>query len=295
VEVSVLKQANAQREVMAAPDMLLADEEVGQDKGALLLPNEDAEQDIVVDELAATPQQENAPMPRAAPQSEKEAPVREAIPELIDPSSSGSKQLTEQQSKQPLLDTTNLADNTSAKSPSSCCPGSQRRAKGSGCDWCSEVTKSTTHLKRPKGGEPGKQLEHLIQELFRAHDLNSDGLLDEQELIRLNQAVAEVHDSRDTENIQKKYSVLFREKLDPEGRPVPYATFRNYILEMLDAIDSNELAQEMIVEQFLCEARLARTVVTGEPLLVDKPHPKVFYQACLRFCPEKEAALEVRA
>ena len=76
---------------------------------------------------------------------------------------------------------------------------------------------------------------------------------------------------------------------------MPVATFRAYMLEMLDEIDRNEVAQEMIVEQFLAEARLARTVVTGEPLLVDRPPPPECYYACLRYCPAGEVATEVRA
>merc|ERR1711972_341515 len=107
--------------------------------------------------------------------------------------------------------------------------------------------------------------------------------------------MGEVHDSRDVENVQRKFSGLFREKLDPEGRPVPYAKFRTYMLEMLDEIDRNEVAQEMLVEQFLAEARLARTVVTGDPLLVDRPKPKGCYNACLSFCPSREIATEVHA
>merc|ERR1719329_783381 len=102
-----------------------------------------------------------------------------------------------------------------------------------------------------------------MKELFRAHDLNGDGLLDEAELIKLNQGVAEAHGCSDFESVAEKYSALFREKLDPDGKPVPYEKFRSYLMEVLDEIDQYEVAQEMMVEQFLTEARLARTVVTG--------------------------------
>jgi len=179
-----------------------------------------------------------------------------------------------------------------------CCIPNQRQQRNVVCDWCTDGTTSPSSAvkrKRPKGAEPGRQLEYLLEELFRAHDLNSDGMLDEMELIRLNEAVAEVHDSRDAEQVRSKYSSLFREKLDPEGRPVPYKKFRAYMLEVLDEIDSNEVAQEMMVEQFLLEARLARTVVTGDPLLVDRRRKDECCHACIRFCPVSEAATEVHA
>lgn len=177
----------------------------------------------------------------------------------------------------------------------------ERRRKDVGCDWCGDgpsehSSGSPSGKKRAKGSQPGPQLEHLLHELFRAHDLNGDNMLDENELIKLNEAVAEVHDAEDGETVRKKYSVLFREKLDPEGNPVPYAKFRAYMLDMLDEIDRHENAQEMMVEQFLAEARLARTVVTGAPLLSDRPlNSRGCYDACLRFCPANEVAGEVRA
>lgn len=167
--------------------------------------------------------------------------------------------------------------------------------KNAMCNWC-DSDASPTRRKRARGAEPGQQLEILLEELFAAHDLKSDGLLDEAELVELNEAVAEAHDSRDRDSdaVRRKYSNLFREKFDPEGRPVPYATFRRYMLEMLDEIDRDEEAQEMMVEQFLAEARLARTIVTGAPILKDRPRPGGVYNACLRFCPASESATEVR-
>jgi hypothetical protein len=167
------------------------------------------------------------------------------------------------------------------------------RKRSVACDYdcCEQQKEGKQRRKRARGDEPGQTLEVLIQELFRAHDLNGDELLDEGELIRLNQAVAQVHDdSSDSDAVKQKYSCLFRDKLDPEGQPVPYSVFRKYMLDLLDEIDRNEDAQEMLVEQFLAEARLARTVVTGDPLLVDKARPQVSYQSCLHFCHMSEAA-----
>lgn len=180
-------------------------------------------------------------------------------------------------------------------SPSKVGPkGRPRRSRNTMCDCCDDVESPPVRRKRVRGAEPAEQLENLIQELFIAQDLKGDNLLDEAELVELNEAVADVHDNSDAEGVRKKYSNLFREKLDSEGRPVPYAAFRRYMLDMLDEIDRNEEAQEMVVEQFLAEARLARAVVTGAPILVDRPPPGTWNNACLRFCPASEAATELR-
>lgn len=180
--------------------------------------------------------------------------------------------------------------------------GRPRRMRSLMCDCCADGPDHPPgQRKRARGAEPGPQLEALIQELFRAQDLKGDGMLDEDELVELNQAVAGVHDSREgeespvkMESVQRKYSNLFRENFDSEGRPVPYTRFRSYMLEMLDQIDRNEEAQEMMVEQFLAEARLARTVVTGAPIMVDLPRAPTggVYNSCLRFCPASEQATE---
>mmetsp|Transcript_6308 Transcript_6308/g.10648 ORF Transcript_6308/g.10648 Transcript_6308/m.10648 type:complete len:314 (+) Transcript_6308:138-1079(+) len=172
----------------------------------------------------------------------------------------------------------------------------QRRTRTCPCDCCDADMQKPLRRRRLASTPPGPELESLIVELFRAHDLNSDGLLDEQELIKLNEAVAEVHDARefDAAAVREKYSNLFREKLDSEGRPVPYPVFRDYILKLLCELDSHEDAQEMLMEQFLVEARLARTVVTGAPLQTDNLQDKSCYPSCMRFCKVSEAAIEFR-
>jgi len=107
-----------------------------------------------------------------------------------------------------------------------------------------------------------KHLEEMMSVLFRLHDLNSNGLLEEEELVQLNSKVAMLHYGKDTDlvAVKAKYRALFREKLDAEGRPVPYPIFRRYVLQVLDGLDPDPLAQEMIVEQFSAEARSARAV-----------------------------------
>merc|ERR1719265_1258679 len=60
------------------------------------------------------------------------------------------------------------------------------------------------------------------------------------------------------EDVSIRYKKLFREKLDPDGNPIPYEVFRKYMLGVLDELDPDENAQEMIIEQFIAESRLAR-------------------------------------
>jgi hypothetical protein len=107
------------------------------------------------------------------------------------------------------------------------------------------------------------KIERLTQELFRLHDLNDNGVLEESELIRLNETLTLLHHGAGerADACEAKYRRLFREKFDPDGRPVPYETFRTYIRELLPELDKHLEAQEMILEQFIAEARMARTVV----------------------------------
>mmetsp|Transcript_95465 Transcript_95465/g.275030 ORF Transcript_95465/g.275030 Transcript_95465/m.275030 type:complete len:324 (+) Transcript_95465:84-1055(+) len=106
------------------------------------------------------------------------------------------------------------------------------------------------------------KLEALLKELFRLHDLNGNGTLEEDELVQLNAKVAMLHYGRDVDldEVKAKYRRLFREKLNYEGRPVSYAVFRRYLLQVLDGLDTDSRAQEMIAEQFCLEAKAARAV-----------------------------------
>jgi len=58
---------------------------------------------------------------------------------------------------------------------------------------------------------------------------------------------------------------LFREGLDPAGRPVPVETFQGYMAQVLADIDRDFAAQEMIVEQWVAEAATARSFCTEAP------------------------------
>jgi len=108
--------------------------------------------------------------------------------------------------------------------------------------------------------QPG--LEAEIRELFRLHDLNGNGTLEEDELVQLNAKVAILHYGHEVDlaAVKDKYRRLFREKLDKGGCSVSFAVFRRYLLQVLDSLDPDPKAQEMIAEQFTLEAKAARAV-----------------------------------
>mmetsp|Transcript_25668 Transcript_25668/g.59326 ORF Transcript_25668/g.59326 Transcript_25668/m.59326 type:complete len:224 (-) Transcript_25668:65-736(-) len=106
------------------------------------------------------------------------------------------------------------------------------------------------------------RLESLSKALFLLHDLNGNGVLEEQELVTLNEYLAYLHhgDGVDAREVEQKYQKIFRARLNRDGRPVPFETFRTYLINLLNDIDGDLAAQEMILEQFIAEAELARTV-----------------------------------
>eukprot|EP00928_Gymnodinium_smaydae_P064817 TRINITY_DN48076_c0_g1_i1.p1 TRINITY_DN48076_c0_g1~~TRINITY_DN48076_c0_g1_i1.p1 ORF type:complete len:219 (+),score=50.64 TRINITY_DN48076_c0_g1_i1:81-737(+) len=104
------------------------------------------------------------------------------------------------------------------------------------------------------------RIDLLARELFRLHDLNGNGLLEVEELVQLNEKVALLHygKAQDRQAIKAKYRQLFRDRLDPAGRPVPLSVFRRYLDQVLVALDPDPLSQEMIMEQWVSEASAAR-------------------------------------
>lgn len=115
-----------------------------------------------------------------------------------------------------------------------------------------------------------RRLEDLTRELFKAHDLNDDGMLQEMELVRLNEQIAMLHHGKSGEEIaevRETYHKLFRTKLDPEGRPVPYEVFRKYARGVLEELDTDPEAQEMILEQFVAEAKAGRDAMNVASLM----------------------------
>jgi len=105
-----------------------------------------------------------------------------------------------------------------------------------------------------------KRREMLLEDLFRLHDLNRNGVLEEMELIKLNEKITMLHFGKDADKtaVRAKYKDLFRTKLDPHGDPVPYEKFRDYMMETLQGLDTDTRAQELIMEQFIAEAQSAR-------------------------------------
>lgn len=125
--------------------------------------------------------------------------------------------------------------------------------------------------RRQKGGKGkhevgAKRIEELTRELFNLHDLDGNGVLEESELVTLNEYIAILHHGGDvdTEQVRAKYRALFRAKLDPEGLPVPYSVFHAYAREVLDGLDTDPEAQEMILEQFVAEAESGRSLANLE-------------------------------
>lgn len=125
-----------------------------------------------------------------------------------------------------------------------------------GIEWeLAQKVKRGTHL--PTSVKRGKELEDLIQELFRKQDLNGNGVLEEEELIKLNQKIAYLHYGKDDGkqlSVKENMTKLFRGKLDVRGHAIVYPLFREYILHQLDDVDTDERAQVMIVEQWIAEA-----------------------------------------
>lgn len=122
-----------------------------------------------------------------------------------------------------------------------------------------------------------RRFEGLLAELFRAHDLDENGYLEELELIQLNKKIALLHHGKDAdlEAIKAKFKELFRLGLDPEGNPVPYKTFRRYMLQVLSDIDPEPCAQEMVLEQFIAEAVAARATFSFPSMYSESDAPFV--------------------
>lgn len=105
-----------------------------------------------------------------------------------------------------------------------------------------------------------KRVETLMEQLFRAHDLLGDGVLHEEELIKLNEKIQKLHIGKDADMgpVRSKFKTMFRVHLDPNGSPVPYTTYRNYMHKVLSSYDADVASQEAMLEQFLAEALSGR-------------------------------------
>merc|ERR1712107_334925 len=75
-----------------------------------------------------------------------------------------------------------------------------------------------------------------------------------------NEKIAMLHYGRDVDRgaVREKFAGVFRNKLDADGKPVPYATFRQYMIEVLDELDPDRRGQVMIIEQWIAEAESGR-------------------------------------
>ncbi|CAE7574239.1 CK1, partial [Symbiodinium natans] len=113
------------------------------------------------------------------------------------------------------------------------------------CD-CAEASFSD---ERQKYRSTKTRRDALLEELFAAHDLNKNGLLEELELIQLNKKIVLLHYGRnaDMEAVKKKYQDIFRRNLSATGEPINFPIFRDYIHQVLNSIDPDPTAQEMIL------------------------------------------------
>lgn len=128
------------------------------------------------------------------------------------------------------------------------------------CWDCCAVTIEAPEIVEDGRGRTRRGLACLLEELFNLQDLNSNGLLEESELIELNEFIAVLHYGTDFDRdlLEKKYRKIFRQNLDAHGRPVAFPTFLQHMTKVLSDYDPDAAAQEMIVEQFIAEAQLAR-------------------------------------
>jgi len=101
-----------------------------------------------------------------------------------------------------------------------------------------------------------------MKKLFSLHDLQGCGRVSPEDLVQLNKRIASLHygPSVDEEAVRKKYEALFYQHLDPNGRPIPYSVFRDYMAFVLHEHDDDLLAQTMILEQFIVEAESALAI-----------------------------------
>merc|ERR1712232_1411622 len=106
--------------------------------------------------------------------------------------------------------------------------------------------------------------DSLAKELFFYHDLNGNGVLEMSELVKLNEKIAILHGSgQDANTIRRQYQDLFKRKLNPDGHAVPFSVFERYIRELLQSLDPDPRAQEMILEQWVAEASSTRHIPTS--------------------------------
>ncbi|CAE7938787.1 unnamed protein product [Symbiodinium sp. KB8] len=112
----------------------------------------------------------------------------------------------------------------------------------------------------------GEELDRLSRELFLLQDLDGDGLLGEDELVQINLTIAVLHhgDGADLVKVEDAYRAMFREKLNPDGQAIQFGCFRKHLRGVLNTLDTDVLAQKMILEQFVAEAAVAREVRSQE-------------------------------
>lgn len=137
------------------------------------------------------------------------------------------------------------------------------------------ATSSRSSASSASKAKAQERVEELLQKLFDLHDLKANGVLEEEELIKMNEKVSLLHygkEKTDKNAIREKFRGVFREQLDPQGRPVPFSVFRNYMQGLLLGVDADPEAQVMMVEQFIAEAETARQAFRIPSLASESDH-----------------------
>jgi len=123
---------------------------------------------------------------------------------------------------------------------------------------CVDATQKA-QFERSSNAVGPERIEDLLQELFRLHDLNKNGTLEESELIKINEKIAFLHQEKvDLKEVEQKYRDHYRSNLNAEGDSVTYEVFRNYWMKTLQEHDNDPRVHEMILEQCTAEAESAR-------------------------------------
>eukprot|EP00438_Fugacium_kawagutii_P017785 Skav205868 [mRNA] locus=scaffold766:185237:186466:+ [translate_table: standard] len=136
---------------------------------------------------------------------------------------------------------------------------------------CCSVAVESPEIIEDGRGRARQGVGSLLEELFNLQDLNSNGLLEESELIELNEIIAVLHYGTDFDRglLQKKYRKLFRllectwivesaQKLDSA---LHTQIFEDFLADgffshaVLSDYDPDTAAQEMILEQFIAAWR----------------------------------------
>jgi hypothetical protein len=97
----------------------------------------------------------------------------------------------------------------------------------------------------------------MLEELFRLLDVNATGALEEDELARLRAKVSVLRRGAG-EAVCTAMRAAEEWGIPVGGQAMSYNAFREYVLHILDIVEPDVSAQEMILQQFVRSSRQAR-------------------------------------